>query len=274
MAERDSGQPESAEGPGTPGREVGATSFLQRAVIRRRVRFLHRRRELALYDLGGFLFESHRMGQPHEEILGEKLEALTMLDDELAVLQRALDLHEEVAVLSEPGIAACSHCGTLRDSAANFCPGCGRPAAETLTLIVAPPEAAADEEDEVVLAVAPEPAADLSAGPETEIAAAPAPEPPTPLSPDVTTEMPAVHALTWQDAAADTEGPQQPPEHGALAGAEDDERAEDAERDASFAEKPAPETYLGAAPADEPARELPDGEEHAEGTSPAAADAP
>jgi hypothetical protein len=151
MAERDSGQPESAESAGPPGPGVGATSFLQRAVIRRRVRFLHRRRELALYDLGGFLFESHRLGQPHEEILTEKLEALSTLDDELALLQRALSSHEEVAVLSEPGVAACSHCGTLRDSAANFCPGCGRPAAET-TPLAAPAATGASEPHDVLAA--------------------------------------------------------------------------------------------------------------------------
>ena len=75
---------------------------MQRAVLRRRVRFLRRRRELALHDLGGFLFEAHR-------------------------LQNALELHEELAVLHEPGIAACPQCATIHDSAANYCPACGRP---------------------------------------------------------------------------------------------------------------------------------------------------
>ncbi|HXR14004.1 MAG TPA: hypothetical protein VN740_05025 [Solirubrobacteraceae bacterium] len=128
MAEREPGQPESVDGSVQFERAAGATSFLQRAVIRRRVRFLRRRRELALYDLGGFLFESHRLGQPHEDLLAEKLAALTALDDELALLQRSLDLREEVAVLREPGIAACAYCAAIRDSAANFCPNCGRPA--------------------------------------------------------------------------------------------------------------------------------------------------
>jgi hypothetical protein len=125
MAERDSGQPDFAEPARSPTGHLGATSFIQRAVIRRRVRFLRRRRELALYDLGGFLFESHRLSEPREDLLDEKLVALSALDDELAVLQRALDLHEELAVLHEPGISACPQCGTLHDSAANFCPHCG-----------------------------------------------------------------------------------------------------------------------------------------------------
>src|SRR5580704_3879712 len=109
MAERETAPPDANGG-------VRATSFLQRAVIRRRVRFLRRRRELALYDLGGFLFESHRLGEPREDLLAEKLAALSALDDELAMLQRALDVREELAVLHEPGIAACAQCGTLHDS--------------------------------------------------------------------------------------------------------------------------------------------------------------
>jgi hypothetical protein len=108
---------------------VAATGFMQRAVIRRRVRFLRRRRELALHDLGGFAFESHRLGQPREELLAQKLSAISELDDELATLQDALGRHEEVAVLREPGISSCPQCSTIHDSAARYCPTCGRPTA-------------------------------------------------------------------------------------------------------------------------------------------------
>jgi hypothetical protein len=125
VAEIGSARAEAVEGT-APG-AVAATGFLQRAVLRRRVRFLRRRRELALHDLGGFAFESHRLGEPRDELLGEKLAALDALDDELATLQRALDLREELAVLREPGIASCPECSTIHDSAANFCPSCGRP---------------------------------------------------------------------------------------------------------------------------------------------------
>jgi hypothetical protein len=274
MAERDSGQPESADGPGQPGREVGATSFLQRAVIRRRVRFLHRRREFALYDLGGFLFESHRLGQPHEEILAEKLDALTVLDDELALLQRALDLHEEVAVLSEPGIAACSHCGTLRDSAANFCPGCGRPAGETLPLVAASAATVATE-PEGDFAAAPDAAAeltasDLSAGHETEIEAATrAEEPAAPAAPDATAEMPAVRLVTAQDAdfaawqayepaeEADlpTPQPQEPAEEADLPTPQPQEPAEEADLPTPQPQEPAEEAHLPAPQPQAPAEE-------------------
>ena len=99
---------------------------MQRAMLRRRVRFLRRRRELALHDLGGFLFEAHRLGETRDVLLAEKLAALTALDDELATLQNALELREELAVLHEAGIAACPHCATIHDSGANYCPSCGR----------------------------------------------------------------------------------------------------------------------------------------------------
>jgi hypothetical protein len=125
VAEIGSARAEAVEGT-APG-AVTATGFLQRAVLRRRVRFLRRRRELALHDLGGFAFESHRLAEPRDELFGEKLAALDALDDELATLQRALDLREELAVLREPGIASCPECSTIHDSAANFCPSCGRP---------------------------------------------------------------------------------------------------------------------------------------------------
>jgi hypothetical protein len=102
---------------------------MQRAVIRRRVRFLRRRRELALHDLGGFAFESHRLGESRDDLFAEKLAAVSAVDDELATLQNALEHHEELTVLHEPGIASCPKCSTIHDSAANFCPGCGRPSA-------------------------------------------------------------------------------------------------------------------------------------------------
>ena len=108
---------------------VRATSFLQRAILRRRLRFLRRRRELALHDLGGFVFESHRLGRRSPDIEELKLAALDALDEELESLQRALAMREELAVLHEPGISACAHCRTIHDSTANYCPGCGRPTA-------------------------------------------------------------------------------------------------------------------------------------------------
>jgi len=150
VAEIGSAQADAAEGSGAVTGARGATGFMQRAVIRRRVRFLRRRRELALHDLGGFAFESHRLGESRDDLLTEKLAALSALDDELATLQRALDLREEVAVLHEPGIASCPQCSTIHDSAANYCPGCGRrsaggPPTPARQLAADPPDAASGE---------------------------------------------------------------------------------------------------------------------------------
>jgi hypothetical protein len=117
----------SGDGVVEPEPAVAATGFMQRAVVRRRLRFLRRRRELALHDLGGFAFESHRLGEPREDLLAQKLSAISELDDELAALQAALGQHEELAVLREPGISSCPQCSTIHDSAAHYCPNCGRP---------------------------------------------------------------------------------------------------------------------------------------------------
>ena len=119
------GVPAPPPAPADGGR---ATSFLERAVLRRRIRFLRRRRELALHDLGGFVYETHRLGESRPELTAQKLDEVDAIDGELATLERALALGEELIVLHEPGISACIHCSTIHDSAARFCPGCGRPA--------------------------------------------------------------------------------------------------------------------------------------------------
>ncbi len=112
-----------------PARRDGgrATSFLERAALRRRISFLRRRRELALHDLGGFVYETHRLGESRPELTASKLEGVDEIDGELATLERALGLGEELIVLHEPGISSCAGCATIHDSAARFCPGCGRP---------------------------------------------------------------------------------------------------------------------------------------------------
>jgi hypothetical protein len=129
MAEIGSAQPDAVEEPATLVHGPRATGFMQRAMLRRRVRFLCRRRELALHDLGGFVFETHRLGEARDDLLTEKLAALSALDAELATLQQALELREELAVLHEPGIASCPQCATIHDSSAKYCPACGRPTA-------------------------------------------------------------------------------------------------------------------------------------------------
>ncbi len=113
--------------PAEPADGARATGFLERAVLRRRIRFLRRRRELALHDLGGFVYETHRLGESRPELTAQKLDGVDVIDGELATLERALGLGEELIVLHEPGISSCPRCSTIHDSAARFCPGCGRP---------------------------------------------------------------------------------------------------------------------------------------------------
>jgi NADH pyrophosphatase NudC (nudix superfamily) len=127
VAEIGTAQPESVEREVTVEPAPGATGFMQRARLRRRMRFLRRRRELALRELGSFVVKCQRDDPPGEAPLGEKIAAITAIDEEIATLARALDLREEVAVLREPGIASCEQCSTLHDSVARFCPNCGRP---------------------------------------------------------------------------------------------------------------------------------------------------
>jgi hypothetical protein len=103
-----------------------ATSFLQRAPLRRRLRYLRRRRELALRDLGGFVFEAHRRGEQNPAALDEKLTALDAIDSERETLEGALGEHSEILVLREPGISTCANCATLHGSEARFCPACGQ----------------------------------------------------------------------------------------------------------------------------------------------------
>jgi NADH pyrophosphatase NudC (nudix superfamily) len=115
-------------GAETNGDGVRATSFLQRAPLRRRLAHLRRRRELALRDLGGLVYESHRRGEEHPELVSAKLTALDAIDEERDALEQALDDHRELLVLREPGITVCAHCGAIHDSDAKFCPNCGTPA--------------------------------------------------------------------------------------------------------------------------------------------------
>jgi hypothetical protein len=116
--------------PADPAR---ATSFLQRVPLRRRLQYLRRRRELALRDLGGFVYEEHRQGEDRTTLRSEKLDALDALDSELQTIQHALEDRQELLVLREPGIASCPHCSTIHGSDANFCPNCGASAAANTT---------------------------------------------------------------------------------------------------------------------------------------------
>ena len=99
---------------------------------RRRLRHLRRVRELYLRDLGGFVFELHRLGggqdERHAQVMAAKLERLAALDDERADLEERLGDPSGQLLLREPGIGGnCPTCGELHGSGARFCTSCGMP---------------------------------------------------------------------------------------------------------------------------------------------------
>ena len=116
--------------------------FRERTKMRRRMRELRRLREIAFRDLGGLTFDLHRFGRERQDLVAEKLRSLEQIDGELRVLEGALDERRTIVELREPGIAACSHCGTLHGSDANFCPACGTPVRGAAPAAEATPEAA------------------------------------------------------------------------------------------------------------------------------------
>ena len=105
--------------------EAAATSFLQRAPLRRRLRYLRRYRQVALRDLGSLVYESSRDGAAQPQPIAEQVAALSRLDAELDSLERALAERRELLALREPGLAACEHCATIHGSDARYCPQCG-----------------------------------------------------------------------------------------------------------------------------------------------------
>lgn len=101
--------------------------FGQRGRMRRRLHFLRKARELAYRDLGGLVFDLHRFGQRHDELVVAKLATLTHIDAELRALESALEEQRSITVLREAGIAACPRCAAIHGSDDRFCPSCGMP---------------------------------------------------------------------------------------------------------------------------------------------------
>jgi hypothetical protein len=126
-------QPEAAPEP------TARQGFRERGQLRRRLRYLRRVRELALRDLGGLVFDMRRFARPREDLVALKVETLTAIDSELRALEHTLEQRQPLAVLREPGIAACPRCAALHGSDANFCPNCGLPLTGKASLPIAPP---------------------------------------------------------------------------------------------------------------------------------------
>ncbi len=121
------GAPAPTSAPaGAPPPEVPPDpGFLERGGLRRRMRFLRKTRELAYRDLGGLMFELHRMGGQREDLLRGKLVTLERIDTELRAIEDALHERRGVTVLREAGVTACPRCAAIHGSEDRFCPACG-----------------------------------------------------------------------------------------------------------------------------------------------------
>jgi hypothetical protein len=117
---------ESPAGVDAPA-EPRSPGFRERGGMRRRARFLRKARELAYRDLGGLVFEMHRLGHRNDELVAAKLNVLRSFDGELHALEAALGERRPVTVLRETGIAACPRCAAIHGGEDHFCPACGMP---------------------------------------------------------------------------------------------------------------------------------------------------
>jgi hypothetical protein len=127
----------TANGTADPAAPADVPSFRNRARLRRRLRYLRQTRELGFRDLGGFVFDSRRLGREREDIVQAKFDALAAIDRELRALEHALEDVEEVTLLREPGVSVCPRCGALHGSEDNYCPGCALPVGRGLGLAIA-----------------------------------------------------------------------------------------------------------------------------------------
>jgi hypothetical protein len=117
--------PTSAPAGALPPEVPPDPGFLERGGLRRRLRFLRKTRELAYRDLGGLMFELHRMGTQREDLLRGKLVTLERIDTELRAIEDALHERRGVTVLREAGVTACPRCAAIHGSEDRFCPACG-----------------------------------------------------------------------------------------------------------------------------------------------------
>jgi hypothetical protein len=99
--------------------------FRDRGRLRRRLRYLRRVRELGFRDLGGLVFDLHRFGRRGDDLVAQKLQALSAVDQELRALERVLADERPFHELHEPGLAACPRCAGIHGSDARYCPACG-----------------------------------------------------------------------------------------------------------------------------------------------------
>ncbi|CAB4875347.1 unannotated protein [freshwater metagenome] len=120
-------EPEPETAPAAVTVPAAAPGFRERGRLRRRLRHLRELRELGFRDLGGLVFDQHRFQRPNEDLVAAKVVAIDAVDRELRLLQDTLHDRRPLDELYRAGVSACSRCGTLHGSDANFCPNCGLP---------------------------------------------------------------------------------------------------------------------------------------------------
>lgn len=118
-------EPAPTTAASSPQERFERPGFRARGQLRRRLRYLRRLRELGLRDVGGLVFDLDRFGRTREDLVREKLDALSAIDAELSSLATALDDDASFDELREIGIAGCPACGALLASESRFCSACG-----------------------------------------------------------------------------------------------------------------------------------------------------
>jgi hypothetical protein len=145
-------------GAETPPEVPTDPGFLERGGLRRRLRLLRKTRELAYRDLGGLVFEMHRLGHQREDLVRGKLATLGRIDTELRAIEGALRERRSVTVLREAGVTACPRCAAIHGSEDRFCPACGFSMGREERPIAAGPVAAPVSTTAPAPATAPTPA--------------------------------------------------------------------------------------------------------------------
>ncbi len=111
----------------TPAHEPRRLGFRERSRLRRRVRFLRKRRELELRDLGGLVFDMYRFGSKRQDLVRDKLQGMFAADRELREFEQLLGRRPRRLDVREAGIGgACRNCQQLYSTEAHFCSRCGQ----------------------------------------------------------------------------------------------------------------------------------------------------
>ena len=166
----------------------------RRGKLRRRARFLHKARELALRDLGGLVYEARRREQDPGKLAQEKVDKLIALDAELNEIEAVLGVVRGQTVVREPGVGGtCARCGELHASDATFCASCGANLAEAAREAAAAEaeRRAAAEKAAAEKAAAEKAAAEKSAAEKAEADKAATNEPAAPEQPTEAQEVAA-----------------------------------------------------------------------------------